>query len=170
MTEVRVTSATGGEKGMKPEKLGGGDPLAFIELAKVYAMGEDKYARYNYLKGYDWSLSVDALFRHLLAFLSGEDRDAESGLLHTAHVAWHAHTLTSFQLRAVGTDDRPPSLAPPTTTVEELLETMKNAPPPFEMPEDDFVCACDEDGKCMLHEPFTETVVPWSPGDGLPHA
>ena len=104
--EVRFTSETGGEKGVKGARLGGADPLALIELAKVYGYGEQKYARYNYLKGYPWSLSVDALFRHLLAFLAGEERDQESGLLHTAHVAWHGLTLTSFLLRGVGTDDR----------------------------------------------------------------
>jgi hypothetical protein len=106
--EVRVTSATGGQKGQKGERFGGADPLALKELARVYGMGEQKYERYNYLKGYPWSLSIDALFRHLFAFLAGEEFDSESGLRHTAHVAWHALTLTSFQQRAVGTDDRAP--------------------------------------------------------------
>jgi hypothetical protein len=109
VVEVRYTDPlTGGMKGQKSERLGGADPLALAELARVYGMGEQKYARYNYLKGYPWSLSVDALFRHLVAFLAGEERDPESGLLHTAHVAWHALTLTSFQQRRVGTDDRAP--------------------------------------------------------------
>ena len=44
----------------------------------------------------------------LLAFLDGEDRDPESGLLHTAHIAWHGLALTAFLLRGVGTDDRAP--------------------------------------------------------------
>lgn len=111
-TEERVTSSSGGQKGKKPEAFGGGDPLAYIELAKVYAMGEAKYDRYNYLKGYEWSLSIDALFRHLFAFLAGEERDPESGLLHTSHVAWHAQTLTSFQLRGLRQfDDRAPGEA-----------------------------------------------------------
>lgn len=111
--------ATGGEKEQKEARLGGSDPLALMELAKVYGMGEEKYARYNYLKGYPWSLSVDALYRHLLAFLAGEDKDPESGLLHTAHVAWHALTLTSFIQRNVGTDDRAP--APPAQRREHVL-------------------------------------------------
>lgn len=106
--EVRVTSRTGGEKGQKQARLGGSDALALLELARVYGYGEQKYARYNYLKGYPWSLSVDAAYRHLLAFLAGEDRDRESGLLHTAHLAWHALTLTSFLLRRLGDDDRAP--------------------------------------------------------------
>jgi hypothetical protein len=109
MPETRyIDPLTGGEKGQKEARLGGADPMALSELAKVYGMGEQKYARYNYLRGYPWSLSVDALYRHLLAFLGGEEYDPESGLLHTAHVAWHALTLTSFQMRGVGTDDRPP--------------------------------------------------------------
>ncbi len=127
-TEERITSPTGGQKGRKSARFGGGDPLAMQELALVYGMGEEKYDRYNYLKGYKWSLSVDALFRHLFAFLAGEDRDEctvhpgqhaydpetcdGSGLLHTAHAAWHAMTLTSFLLRHVGEDDRAPVAGP----------------------------------------------------------
>ena len=104
--EVRVTSETGGQKGQKDARLGGVDALALEQLALVAGMGEKKYSRYNYLKGYNWSLSVDALCRHLLAFLNGEDTDPESGLPHTAHVAWHGLALTSFLQRGLGTDDR----------------------------------------------------------------
>lgn len=117
MTEVRVTSATGGQKGQKDARLGGADPLAMMELARVYGFGEQKYARYNYLRGYAWSLSVDALQRHLMGFLAGEERDPESGLLHTAHVAWHGLTLTSFQIRGVGEDDRAPVYVPDHTLI-----------------------------------------------------
>jgi hypothetical protein len=105
-TETRVTSPTGGEKGTKLPAFGGIDPRAALELARVYGFGERKYARYNYLKGYKWSLTVDALFRHLFAFLDREDNDPESGLNHMAHVAWHALTLLAFSLRGIGEDDR----------------------------------------------------------------
>ncbi len=121
--EERVTSSTGGQKGQKDARLGGADPRAMLELAKVYGFGEKKYDRYNYLKGYPYSLSVDALYRHLLAFLDGEDRDPESGLLHTAHVAWHALALTAFLIRGEHPefDDRPrgvmPSCGNPNCTV-----------------------------------------------------
>lgn len=105
--EVIVTDAkTGGKKGKKPLEVGAIDPRARAELGKVAAFGTQKYDRGNYLKGYDWSLSVDALHRHMLAFESGEDLDPESGLLHTAHAAWHALALCSFQLGKLGTDDR----------------------------------------------------------------
>lgn len=128
--EVRTVSATGGEKGQKSLRLGGADPIAMRELGLVYGMGETKYARFNYLKGYPWSLSIDALKRHLLAFEAGEEYDEchvhpgvhdeahmdvydpevcdGSGLLHSAHVAWHGLTLTSFTMRRIGTDDRAP--------------------------------------------------------------
>lgn len=107
--EVRVTSESGGQKGQKQARLGGADPLAMMELARVYGYGEGKYDRFNYLKGYPYSLSIDALYRHFLAFQSGEDRDPESGLLHTAHVAWHALALTAYLLRGDHPefDDRP---------------------------------------------------------------
>lgn len=104
--EVRTVSATGGEKGRKECEFGAIDPLAREELGKVAGFGARKYSRGNYLLGYDWSLCVDALHRHMLAFESGEDRDPESGLLHVAHAAWHGLALASFTLRGIGTDDR----------------------------------------------------------------
>jgi hypothetical protein len=115
-----------------------------MELARIYGFGEQKYDRYNYLKGYDWSLSVDALLRHLYAFLAGEDRDPESGLLHTAHVAWHGMTLTSFILRDVGTDDRAPT-AEETERMEREL--------------DEFDAAVAAMGRAIAAEP-------WGEGDG----
>jgi uncharacterized HAD superfamily protein len=105
--EVRITDPkTGGQKGQKLAQVGALDPLALLEVARVAGMGASKYSRYNFLKGYDWSLSFDALQRHLLQFWSGEDYDTESGRLHVAHAAWHCAALTSFILRGLGTDDR----------------------------------------------------------------
>jgi hypothetical protein len=105
--EERITDPeTGGQKGAKSAKLGAIDPLALKELAEVAGMGEEKYARFNFAKGYPWSLSADAAFRHLLAFLDGEDNDPESGLSHAAHFAWHGLCLTTFAKRGLGTDDR----------------------------------------------------------------
>lgn len=107
--EVRVTSATGGQKGRKRAQLGALDPHALRAVAEVAGYGTEKYARYNYLKGYDWSLSFDALQRHLLAFWAGEDNDPESGLPHLGHAAWHCLAMLAFSQRRVGTDDRPTS-------------------------------------------------------------
>ena len=107
-TERRVVNpVTGGQKGTKLARydLIPGDAL--WALAEHYGRGAEKYEDRNWEKGYKWSLGVDALYRHLLAFLAGEDRDEESGLPHMAHAAWHALCLTSFLVRDIGTDDRP---------------------------------------------------------------
>ncbi|MGL4178310.1 MAG: dATP/dGTP diphosphohydrolase domain-containing protein [Dermatophilaceae bacterium] len=120
--EELVTSPTGGQKGRKPAQHGSLDPVALTTLAEVSGFGTRKYARHNYLRGYDWSLSYDALHRHLNAFWSGEDRDPESGLAHAAHAAWHALALVSFLERGIGTDDRPPSAGSRTTGPAASLE------------------------------------------------
>lgn len=104
--EVRVVSETGGEKGRKPAELATVDPLALLTLAEVSGFGAQKYAAFNYLRGYDWSLSMNALMRHVLAFWNGEDLDPESGKPHMGHAAWHALALVSFLQRGLGTDDR----------------------------------------------------------------
>lgn len=106
--EVRYTDpGTGGQKGKKLAQLGAVDPNALMEVAKVAGFGAEKYDRYNFLKGYPWSLSYDAMQRHLHAYWSGQVRDPESGLPHLAHAAWHCLALLAFQVRGLGTDDRP---------------------------------------------------------------
>jgi hypothetical protein len=101
------TSETGGQKAEKPSKLGYIDPNSLFSLGEVAGHGALKYEKFNYLKGYDWSLSFNAMMRHLLQFWAGEDLDAESGLPHTSHAAFHALALTAFIQRGIGKDDRP---------------------------------------------------------------
>lgn len=106
--EVRITDPeTGGQKGSKLAQLGALDPASLLVLGEVAGMGTVKYERYNFLRGYAWSLSFDAMMRHALAFWSGEDVDPESGMPHMAHVAWHGLTMVAFLLHGLGTDDRP---------------------------------------------------------------
>ena len=109
MDEVRVVDAiTGGEKGSKDCQIGAVDPQAIWSVGEVAGFGNKKYARYNFAKGYKWSLSYDAMQRHLMLFWGGEDYDQESGLPHIAHAAWHCLALLTFMLRKRGTDDRFP--------------------------------------------------------------
>jgi hypothetical protein len=76
-------------------------PPTFIEgLARVYAHGAKKYAPNNWMRGYDWTKSLSALKRHVLAVEKGEDTDPESGELHLYHVAWHCATLGYFTQHA----------------------------------------------------------------------
>lgn len=106
--EVRVTDPeTGGMKGQKDVRIHAIPWEALAPLGRVYTFGESKYDDYNFRKGYRWSLSFDALQRHLWAWWSREDSDSESGLLHLAHAAWHALTLLFFSVTGRGTDDRP---------------------------------------------------------------
>ena len=117
--EVVIDPVTQGRKGRKLAQLGALDPAALYVLAEVAGSGANKYSAHNYLKGYAWSLSYDALQRHLLKFQMGEDLDAESGLPHLGHAAWHCLALLSFLVRGLGTDDRPPAhteLNPPASS------------------------------------------------------
>lgn len=105
--ETRIVSETGGEKGQKRAQLGALCPRALMVVAEVAGFGSEKYSRHNFLRGYDWSLSYDAMQRHLHAFWSGEDNDPESGLAHLGHGVWHGLCLLAFSIRQIGTDDRP---------------------------------------------------------------
>jgi hypothetical protein len=104
--ETRVVSETGGAKGSKPSQLASVAPYGLAMVGEVCGMGAEKYDLHNYRKGYKWSLSSNALFRHVLAFLDGQDLDEESGLPHMAHAAWHAMVLVQFMRDHPDFDDR----------------------------------------------------------------
>lgn len=104
--EVRFTSATGGQKGRKPEQMNLLPYSSLAEIAKAYAYGAEKYSRFNYRAAYPWSWSYDALQRHLGAFWEGENNDPESGLNHLAHAGWHILTLLVFFKNNPDQDDR----------------------------------------------------------------
>ena len=80
---------------------------ALLCVSRVYTYGARKYSEHNWRRGYKWSLSYDALMRHLLLWRDGHDIDEESSLPHLAHAVFHAFALSHFQLTCTGTDDRP---------------------------------------------------------------
>jgi hypothetical protein len=81
---------------------------AVEEVVKVLQFGAQKYAARNWEKGMSWSRIFGAIQRHGVAmFQRGENKDPETQLLHTAHLACEALFLLAYQLRKVGTDDRP---------------------------------------------------------------
>ena len=104
--EVRVTDpTTGGQKGSKLARFSL-IPREFLwELAEHYGRGAFKYEDRNWEKGYKWSLSQDALERHLNQWLLGEDLDAETGTHHLIASIWHLVALYTYQVRGLGTDD-----------------------------------------------------------------
>lgn len=82
------------------------EPAALEMLAKVFSKGAEKYGAHNWLKGMDWSKMDASLQRHLSAWRSGEDKDAETGLPHMVHIAWNAMALLSYEIHNIGKDDR----------------------------------------------------------------
>lgn len=110
--ETIITDATtGGKKASKLARFGL-IPWEFLwALAEHYGRGARKYDDNNWLKGYDWSLSYDALERHLQLWRSGERDDPETGSHHLICVAWHACAMFIFQVRGLGTDNVTATLA-----------------------------------------------------------
>lgn len=121
--EVRVVDPlTGGEKGAKLARFSL-IPGEFVwALAEHFGIGARKYADRNWEKGYKWSLTVDAMERHLTKVKMGEwldlhevgckpDCTEHTGTPHIIAVAWHACALFIFKIRHLGTNDVHPSLS-----------------------------------------------------------
>lgn len=105
--EVRTTSSTGGQKGVKPQRYSLLPPEAMNAIATHFGKGAEKYDDHQWSKGYEWSKSFDAMQRHAWAFWGGEDNDAETGTPHMAAVGFHAMVLLTFMKTHPGHDDRP---------------------------------------------------------------
>ena len=96
---------SGGEKGSKLQRFSL-IPTEFLwSLAEHYGKGALKYESRNWEKGYNWSLTVDALERHYNLWKMGERIDPDTGSHHLIAVAWHVIALFIFELRGLGTDD-----------------------------------------------------------------
>lgn len=115
--EVRTTSRTGGQKGVKLARFDLVPPRALRLLAEHYGKGAAKYADNQWRKGYEWSKSYAAMQRHLTAFWGGEDYDnhkpdcpadcaEHTGSLHLAAAMWHCAALIEFFHDFPDFDDR----------------------------------------------------------------
>lgn len=73
------------------------DLVPFQEITDAYVrvaeMGAKKYDPWNWSQGLPRIQLIGSLLRHTFAYLRGEERDRESGLLHTDHILWNAVTL-----------------------------------------------------------------------------
>ena len=97
---MSINEKTGGKKGAKLAR------FSLIPIQALWALAEHygkhvghPYDSRNWESGYEWSLSYDALNRHLNQFWGGEDIDQSSpdGLSHhMIAVAWHAFALYTF--------------------------------------------------------------------------
>jgi hypothetical protein len=90
------TSPTGGRKEVKQERHSLIPVSALRALARHYAVGAAKYDDHNWRRGYKWSLSYDAVQRHLNQFWDGERMDEETGSHHAICAAWHCICLFVF--------------------------------------------------------------------------
>jgi len=102
------TSTTGGQKAAKLARFSLIPVKPLWSLAELYGKGATKYADRNWELGYDYSLSYDALQRHLQAFWTGQRHDAD-GNENLAAVAFHTFALMTFESdqKYNDFDDRP---------------------------------------------------------------
>lgn len=74
------------------------DLVPFQEITDAYTrvaeFGAKKYAPWNWSKGIARVQLCCSLLRHTFAYIRGEDRDSDSGLLHTDHILWNAAALS----------------------------------------------------------------------------
>lgn len=114
MTEIRTTSSTGGQKGVKDERHDLIPRKGVAAIARVFAFGAKKYADHNWRRGYEWSKSIAALDRHFSDFVDGQTYDTcrndcefhdengdltcrnHSGLHHLAHAGFHILVLLTW--------------------------------------------------------------------------
>lgn len=133
--EVRTTSSTGGQKGVKIERFDLIPIGPLTHLARHYGAGARKYDDHQWRKGYEWSKGIAALLRHFTKFMAGEDYDIcanepnackftdadgnqidwavpgkicfnHTGNHHLDGVMWHAFSLREFVDKFPEHDDR----------------------------------------------------------------
>lgn len=127
MTETRTVSSTGGAKGVKPARFDLIPTDSLWELAEHYGNGFSKYGDAgqldNWRRGYEWSKSFAAAYRHLTLAMSGEEIDEETGSKHVIAVAWHMFALAHWMNDPFNEfDDRQSSLEALRQTQREMKE------------------------------------------------
>lgn len=75
-------------------------------VAKVLTLGAKKYASHNWRKGILQSRLLGAAFRHLFAYLRGEDLDPETGLSHLYHASCELMFAAELRETRPDLDDR----------------------------------------------------------------
>jgi hypothetical protein len=85
--EQAFAQMTGGKKydGDKPD-LSIVPRSALEGMARAFMVGEKKYGRYNFTKGFASHRLISACLRHVVAWQDGESLDPETG----NHHLWHA--------------------------------------------------------------------------------
>ena len=82
------------------------NPQLVEEVAKVRMYGTEKYSDPDNWKNVEPQRYKDALYRHLNAYLKGEEQDPESGLSHLAHMAGNISFLLDADYQRRWQDER----------------------------------------------------------------
>lgn len=93
------------DQGKDPWDLAAWD--AFRAIVKILEFGARKYEDRNWEKGMAWSRCFAALMRHMTAWWECEGKDPETGCSHLWHAGCCVMFLIAYELRGIGTDDRP---------------------------------------------------------------
>ncbi len=80
--------------------------LGMLDVAKVSAYGRSKYAKQNWRGEAPVSQYINCAMRHMLKYMYGEDKDAESGCTHLGHAAWNMLAAIEKSLVGKDVDDR----------------------------------------------------------------
>ena len=81
-------------------------PFVIEELGRALTYGAEKYGKYNYRIGMEWSKVLDSLLRHINSFRKGEDFDIESGLPHLSLAMCNIVFLSEYTRIYPQGDDR----------------------------------------------------------------
>ncbi len=112
-------------------------PAVLFEVANALLSGGLKYASYNWrAEGSRATVYYDAVMRHLMAWLEGEDIDPDSGLSHVTQAISGLIVLRDSMLQGNWVDDRPPAgkaiVAQANAMAKEIIEKVgNNAKPPY---------------------------------------
>lgn len=83
-------------------------PALSIFVAPAMANGAAKYGAYNWRdKRIKYTVYLEAIQRHLLALMDGEDLAADSGIHHAAHIGANIAILADALSLGLVVDDRP---------------------------------------------------------------
>jgi hypothetical protein len=83
-------------------------PVALIHESMAMNNGASKYGPYNWrAKTVSCRVYIDAMFRHLLAYLDGETNAADSGIHHLGHLRASAGIILDAEANGTLVDDRP---------------------------------------------------------------
>lgn len=85
-------------------------PVTAILQSRVMELGAGKYGPYNWREEpIRLSFYLEAILRHTLAKLDGENLDSESGMPHEAHVLADCSIILDALTAGTLIDDRPPA-------------------------------------------------------------